>query len=48
MSYRIVQEETLVELRRSVNALVTNHGFKCCGGIFYDSKTDMYCQAVED
>lgn len=48
MSYKIVQEETLDVLRRRVNALVTNHGFKCCGGVFYDNKTDMYCQALED
>ena len=48
MSYRIEQEETLEDLRARVNNLVTNYGFKCCGGVFYDSKTDMYCQALED
>ena len=48
MSYRIEQEETLEDLEANVNSLVTNHGFKCRGGVFYDNKTNMYCQALED
>ena len=48
MSYRIEQEETLEDLEANVNSLVTNHGFKCRGGVFYDAKTNMYCQALED
>lgn len=48
MSYRIEQEETLEDLEANVNFLVTNHGFKCRGGVFYDAKTNMYCQALED
>ena len=47
MSYRIVQRETLGDLEARVNNLIRNYGFKCQGGVFYDSKTDMYCQAVE-
>lgn len=48
MSYRIEKEETLEDLEANVNSLVTNHGFKCRGGVFYDNKTNMYCQALED
>lgn len=48
MSYRIEREETLEELEARVNCLVTNHRFKCRGGVFYDSKTGLYCQALED
>lgn len=48
MSYRIEQKETLEDLEARVNSLVTNHGFKCCGGVFYDEKTGQYCQALED
>lgn len=48
MSYRIVKRETLEALEARVNCLVTNHGFDCRGGVFYDNKTNMYCQALED
>lgn len=48
MSYKIKQAKTLKDLEAIVNRLVTNHGFKCRGGVFYDSKTNMYCQALED
>lgn len=48
MSYRIERKETLEDLEARVNCLVTNHGFKCSGGVFYDIKTNMYCQALED
>ena len=45
--YRIEQAETLDELESNVNRLVANHNYRCSGGVFYDSKTNMYCQAVE-
>lgn len=48
MGYRIVQKETLGDLQARVNNLVTNYGFKCQGGIFYDNKSKMYYQALED
>lgn len=48
MSYRIEQGKTLGDLEANVDCLVTNYGFKCRGGVFYDTKTNMYCQALED
>lgn len=47
MSYRIETANSLEDLERDVNSLVTNHGFKCHGGVFYDEKTGQYCQALE-
>lgn len=47
MSYRIETADSLEDLECDVNSLVTNHGFKCCGGVFYDEKTRQYCQALE-
>lgn len=48
MSYRIETADSLEDLECNVNSLVTNHGFKCRGGVFYDEKTGQYCQALED
>ena len=45
---KTIHFKCLEDLEANVNSLVTNHGFKCRGGVFYDAKTNMYCQALEN